>query len=89
MLNKYRTEINKIDKSILDILEQRIQVSKKIGLLKKERDLKIYDSERETILINDLINLGLKKDLDKDYIKDIFKIILDESKRIQKIDLKN
>ena len=86
MLNKYRTEINKIDKSILDILEQRIQVSKKIGLLKKERDLKIYDSERETILINDLINLGLKKDLDKDYIKDIFKIILDESKRIQKID---
>jgi len=83
MLDKYRGEIDKIDNAFVDLLSKRLKISNKIGILKKDNGLKVYDAKREIELINSLEKIGLEKGLDKKYIKDVFQVILRESRRVQ------
>jgi len=83
MLNKYRAEIDKIDRKLVDLLSKRGKISKKIGIFKKEKGLEIHNLDRETELISNLEEIGVGKGLNKKYIKDVFQVILRESRRIQ------
>lgn len=54
-LQKYRQEINELDLKILNLLNQRMEVVKRIGQLKTRRKLDYYDPKREESIIKKLL----------------------------------
>ncbi len=83
MLNEFRNKIDKIDREIVMLLSERSEISKKIGVLKAKNCLDVLNSDREEELVLRLEEIGLKKGLDNRYIKDIFGVILKESRKVQ------
>ena len=81
-LERYRLEINEIDKELARLFNERMHIVKKIKAYKKENNLQIYDKDRENYLIEE--NL---KYVDKEY-QDLFRKVevnfLDLSKEYQK-----
>ena len=82
-LNDYRENIDKIDEDILIALFRRKEISKLIGKFKKEKNIEIEDSEREIILLKNLRKKLKTWNLKEDFIKKIWKIIIEESKKNQ------
>jgi len=74
-LNKYRKEINEIDKNIVDFLNKRAVVVMKIKRLKEDRNVPLYDARREEELINNISKYN-KGPLYNDNIVQIFESIL-------------
>jgi chorismate mutase-like protein len=74
-LEEYREEINKIDKSLVDLLNKRAEVVMKIKKLKEDRDVPLYDAKREEELINNIIKYN-KGPLYNDNVIQIFESIL-------------
>jgi chorismate mutase/prephenate dehydratase len=75
-----RAEINKIDKKILELIKRRIEISKKIGKIKKKLNLPIYDPVREREIYNKVCDYANKNGLNSIIVKDIFSKILELSK---------
>ena len=84
-LEHLRKEINEIDNNILNLLQQRQQVSIKIGEYKKRNNLPIFDSNREDKLLERLKSLNMKSifKLDNDFIKETWCNIMNYSKKQQ------
>lgn len=81
-LIKYRSEIDSIDKELVELLEKRLELSEKVGLYKKERNMEILNIERENQVIEN--NLKLVKNQNyKTYVTEILKTIMEESKKLQ------
>ena len=74
-LKIYRKQLDKIDSQVIKLLEKREKISKKIGQYKKKNKIKIQDKSREKQIL---------KKLNKNYLKHIFKIIIRNSREIQK-----
>lgn len=83
-LNLLRKEIDNIDLELLKLFKKRLKTARKIALVKKDNKLPILDKNREMNVINALQELGGKMDLDKAFIKNIWRLLLLESKKIQK-----
>ena len=83
MLDKYRKEIDEIDKKILALLGERVALFKKIGLLKKQQQLPIKDNEREAAKLTELSKQAEELGIDASFIKDIWKRIFKESYKIE------
>lgn len=80
-INLLRNEINKIDRKLLELFKQRMEISKKMGKVKKENSIPIFDPEREREIIN--IYTENEKILNKKYIEKFFQTLMDISKEIQ------
>ncbi|MEA2015271.1 MAG: chorismate mutase [Actinomycetota bacterium] len=74
-LEKYREEINKIDKDMVDLLNKRAVVVMKIKKLKEDKNVPLYDAKREEALINNIVEYN-KGPLYNDNIIQIFESIL-------------
>jgi len=57
-LKRYREEIDRIDRTILELLIERSEYAKKIGEVKKRKGLKIHVPERERQIIEKLLELN-------------------------------
>lgn len=77
-LDKYRKEIDKIDDSIIELLEQRFNLVVEIGQYKKENNLPVFDAKRESAIKQ---KFATKKY--QDSLSNIYDTILKESKTIQ------
>lgn len=84
-LQKLRQQINQIDQNLILTLEQRFKISSQISQLKQVQKLKIQDKQRELELLKTWKTQN--KDLSEDFITKILKLILTESKKIQKTNL--
>ena len=82
-INKIRSQIDHIDDKIISLIVKRLQKAKKIGDIKKELKLPIYDKKREDIIINRLIE-KTKNQLNANQIKQILKPIINISKDLQR-----
>lgn len=74
-LKEYRSEIDAIDTIISAMLEKRFSITDKVGKLKKEQGLPIFDRSREDEII-------AKQKTEEN--KEIFNLILDLSKKRMK-----
>lgn len=81
-LIEQRKKINIIDNNILRLLEERFSLVKSIADYKKKNKLNIFQPKREDEVLNNLINSTKK--LDSMFIENLFRVIFNESKRIQK-----
>ena len=50
-LQKYRNEIDNIDKQITELFEKRMDISKEIAICKKEQEIGILNAKREEEVI--------------------------------------
>lgn len=82
-LKPLREKIEKIDAEIIKKLAERQKISKAIGELKKQVGKNIVDEVRENELLSYYENLSLKLDLDPEFTRRLFKLIMDYSKKIQ------
>ncbi len=80
MLARERELIDMIDKNILLLLERRFASVKRIGQIKKKRNLSVYDPEREKEIIDNKKKLS---ELDPKFIEELFKQIFEESYKKQ------
>jgi chorismate mutase len=74
-LNKYREEINQVDKKIVDFLNKRAVVVMKIKKLKEDQNFPLYDAKREEELFDNIVKYN-KGPLYNDNIIQIFESIL-------------
>ena len=77
-----RGEIDRINKQMLQLFEQRMELSARFAEIKKEQGLPVFDPSREQEIL-DKVCAGLPEDL-KDYGRELFTKILDLSKRYQR-----
>lgn len=76
-----RKMIDKIDRKIFTLLEERMECVKEIGKYKKSQGIKTVDKKRES----EIINARMKQtNLNPSFIKKIYKAIFNESYQIQK-----
>lgn len=78
-LNLLRNEIDETDQSILEMLAQRMAVSLKIGELKKEHNVAIYQPERWKTIRENAIEQGKKLGLSDEFIDKLIKSVHQES----------
>lgn len=81
-LMKYRSEIDLIDKELVDLLEERFELAQQIGQYKKERNMNILNKDRENQVIEKNLKLVENSNY-KTYITEILKTIMEESKKLQ------
>ena len=83
-LNLLRKKIDDIDDELIALFLKRLDISKEIGELKKENNMKIYDPERE----EEIIGMSLKNidDNQKKYVEKFLRTLMDISKQVQKSD---
>lgn len=79
MIDKYREEIDLIDGKIIELLIKRFQIVLDIKEYKENHNLPILDTNREQAIISKINNLNFD-----DNIIEIYKVIMQESKKIQK-----
>ena len=80
-LQEYRDEIEKIDEELAKLICKRMDVSLKIGQLKKDNNLSIYDPKREEALREK--NLSKIEEKYKKGYNEILNVILKVSKDLQ------
>lgn len=82
-LSGLRDQIDSIDADILHLINQRLEIGKKVGKIKKETGSRILDRSRERKVIERLskINQGPS---DKELLRYIFNVIITATREIQK-----
>ena len=80
-LAKWRAEIDLIDNEIMKWLVKRFELTKKIRRYKTLHSLPVMDKEREEHIMREKIG---SSGLPRKFIQDLYKIIFEESRRIQR-----
>lgn len=89
-LSVLRDEIDIIDREIIKLLADRMDVSRKIADFKEENCLKTYQPKRAKEVLETRKEFGKKMKLNENFIEDVYKRIMDESILMQdfvKLDL--
>ena len=88
-LEALREEIDKIDEVIVRLLDSRARCAYSLGRLKHQLGTPIYDPQREKDVIAHVrkVNQALGGPLDGDVIARLFERVIDEMRRIQRIEV--
>lgn len=80
-LNLMRKKIDEIDDKLLILLKERLEVSKKIGEIKKKNNMPIYDPVRE----QEIIEMSIKDFSDEEKIHAVrfLRTLMHISKEVQ------
>ena len=76
----FRKELDFIDKELIDLLERRFEICKRIGAYKKHNGVLVEDLSREQQVIENRIK---QSRLSPIFIGDFFNLLFKESKRLQ------
>ena len=83
-IDDYRKEINRLDSELLRIFNQRAELALKIGEIKKELGIPVYDPEREKRIFEEMTGAN-PGPLEDDAITRLFERVIDESRRLERI----
>jgi chorismate mutase len=78
-LEKFRQQINQLDDELMQILGQRMKISEKIGLYKKENSITILQTNRWNSILERAFATGDKLGLSKEFITKYFDAVHMES----------
>lgn len=83
MLQEERNKIDEIDKQIVKLFEERMEIASKIAKVKKENNMEIFDSSRENLVIEKVKSYLENKELEK-YLEKFYLDLMGVSKDYQK-----
>lgn len=78
---KLRKKVDFVDRKIIFLLAERFKITKEIIFLKKKGGLPVRDVKREDVILKEANKLAKRSKVRPEFITDIFKKILKESKR--------
>ncbi len=78
-LEDLRAQVDKFDDNLLEILCKRMQVSDRIGMVKKENNITVLQSGRWNQLLTKRIQDGVSRGLSEDFVAKVFRAIHEES----------
>jgi len=78
-LSILRSQIDRFDEQLLDLLEQRMNVAETIGKYKKDNNITILQNQRWEEIIRKVAEKGRSKGLSEEFIEQMFKAIHQES----------
>ncbi|HPT28454.1 MAG TPA: chorismate mutase [Bryobacteraceae bacterium] len=83
LLDEFRQQIDEIDIGIIDLLNQRTRIVEKIGAVKREAALPVYEPKREDMVYRNVIahNQG---PLSEPAVRRLFERIIDEMRTLQR-----
>nr|WP_243201627.1 MULTISPECIES: chorismate mutase [unclassified Fusibacter] len=82
-IKKIRDEFDRVDKTLVALLEKRFTLSREIGLVKREAGMLTEDQSRELEVIRNVI-ANLEDDSLDVHVLSVFETIINESKNVQK-----
>lgn len=87
-LEALRDEIDRLDEVIVRLLDRRARCAYAIGRLKHERGLEVYEPKREAQVLANVaaVNATLGGPLDAEAIRRLYERVMDEARRIQRIE---
>lgn len=84
-LEEARKKIDAIDRKIIKLLAERLEICTELGEYKQKNNLPIKDRKRELEIIQDRLELLKQHGFgDERFVKDLFEIILKKSREVQK-----
>jgi len=83
-IDDYRQEIDRLDRELLRIFNERAALALHIGEIKKERGLAVYDPDRERRIF-EAMKAANPGPLEDDAIIRLFERVIDESRRLERI----
>ena len=83
-LEEIRKQIDKCDNDLVEIISKRYDLVLQVIQYKIDKGMEIYQPQREKEVIEKLRNLANQKNINPDLIENIIKLIMEESKRVQK-----
>ena len=78
-MDKVRKQIQNIDAKMIALIGKRMNLSKKLGEIKKEKNLQIRNKEREKILFEEWQEIAVIGNVSPSLVKKLWKLILSES----------
>jgi len=82
-MGRHRTLISDLDFQLIELLSQRMKISEKIGKLKKENDIAIFQPERWKVITEYATQKAKETGMSQDFIEKVFKAIHEESIEVQ------
>lgn len=82
-LEALREKIDHIDQEMIETLATRMQLIERIGEYKKDNNVTVFQLERWNEIIKTRPEWGLQANLAQDFVKELYRIIHDESIRLQ------
>jgi chorismate mutase-like protein len=86
-LSRCRTQIDELDRRLLDLLNQRTEIVEKIGRIKQRLEMGIYEPKREEQVFANVLSHNAGP-LPAEAVKRIFERIIDEMRRVQKVNMR-
>jgi chorismate mutase len=74
-----RTQIDELDAKLINVLAKRMKIADAIGMLKKERNVAVLQSNRWNEVLGRMILDGEEKGLSEEFVLKLFKAIHQES----------
>ena len=82
-LEEFRSDIDKIDEQLIDLMAKRMELVKHIGAYKKENKVTVFQLERWKAILERTNHMGAPLGLNENFINGLFNVIHDESIRQQ------
>lgn len=82
-LQRFRLKLDKIDRSIIELLAERCDTARLIGAHKRAKQIPVEDINRESAMRQERKRLASQYKLDPDFVEAVFLLLMRESKRIQ------
>ena len=83
-IEDYRKEINRLDRELLRLFNERAALALKIGEIKKQQGLPVYDPEREKRIFEAMSHAN-PGPLESEAIIRLFERVIDESRRLERL----
>ncbi|KJR40054.1 bifunctional chorismate mutase/prephenate dehydrogenase [Candidatus Magnetoovum chiemensis] len=87
-IRAFRNKIDTIDKEILSLISERLLEVQKVVALKRKHNMPVFHPAREEDVISRLRSDAVKNGIEPDFIEDIYRVILRNSRLHQTIEMK-
>jgi chorismate mutase len=83
-MDALRSEINKIDLQIIDLIAERQKIAGKIAQVKTNEGLPIHDGKRTREILEASFNAAVEKNINPVYVQKVFEILIEMSEERQR-----
>jgi len=81
-LEELRRAIDEVDQQILSLVAERVRLVLRVGDVKRERNMAVYDPERERKILDRLASQA-PAPLDPTTVRRVFERLIDEARRLE------
>lgn len=79
IFDRYRSRIDNVDAALVNLLAERMDISRQMGQLKREQDVLVLQSDRYNNILSSIETSGVAKGLSAEFLRKVFETIHAES----------